>query len=154
MFFPNSQGLLKIVLPPNRRVMWEPWNLENTWKYASLGRPKPPLNSSQTLQNRAWSAPRRHFEQMLNLRRLKSRLPHSRRRHCGPTWLQVGGPRSSKIEAETRKKRCWKTTHFWHRFWKGSGLVLEGFLRVFLSEKWMHLAKTRFSRKRETYQFY
>ena len=33
-----------------------------------------------------------------------------------PTWLQLGSPRGSKIEARTRKNRCQKTTRFQHRF--------------------------------------
>ena len=45
-----------------------------------------------------------------------------------PTWLHLGSPRTSKIEAETRKNRCWKTTHFRHRFLEGSDLILERFL--------------------------
>ena len=48
------------------------------------------------------------------------------------TWLQVGGPKPVEIEAETRKNRCQKTTRFRHRFWKGSDLVLDGFLVGFL----------------------
>ena len=60
---------------------------------------------------------------------------------------QVGtqvGPRRSKIEAEAWKKRCWKTTHFRHRFWKGSGLVLEGFWGRLFKGKLTKIAKTRF----------
>ena len=44
-----------------------------------------------------------------------------------PTWLHLGGPNPSKIEPETRKKRCSKTTRFWHRFLKASDLILGGF---------------------------
>ena len=47
-----------------------------------------------------------------------------------PIWLQLGGPRPSKIEARTRKNRCQKITCFWHRFlgartsfWKGFGTI-------------------------------
>ena len=58
-----------------------------------------------------------------------------------PTWLHLGGPRGSKIEAQTPKNRCWKTTHFQHRFWRGSDLVLEGFLVGFLEQKCMPKAK-------------
>ena len=57
-------------------------------------------------------------------------LPAARR-----TWK----PKTPKIEAETRKNRCWKTTHFWHRFWKGSDLVLEWFLKGFLD--WRRMPK-------------
>ena len=44
-----------------------------------------------------------------------------------PTWLQVGGPRGSKIEAEPRKNRCRKTTRFRDRFLGCPGMVFEGF---------------------------
>ena len=44
------------------------------------------------------------------------------------TWLHLGGPRPSEIEAETRKNRCWKATRFWDLFLKGSDIVFQGFL--------------------------
>ena len=44
-----------------------------------------------------------------------------------PTWLQLGSPRPSKIEARTPKNRCWKTSSFQHRFLKGSNVVFKGF---------------------------
>ena len=59
------------------------------------------------------------------------------------TWLHLGGPRGSKIEAKTLKNRCWKTTRFQHRFWKGSDLVLEGFLVGFSNRKCMQKAMWR-----------
>ena len=68
-----------------------------------------------------------------------------------PTWLHLGGSRPSKIEAKTRKNRCWKTTHFWHRFLKGSDLILERFLESFwnpsstsahVCRKWSDVNKT------------
>ena len=67
------------------------------------------------------------------------------------TWLHLGGPRGSKIEAETRKNRCWKTSHFRHRFLEGSDLILERFLVGFLDllrplahvcRKWSDVNKT------------
>ena len=65
----------------------------------------------------------------------------------GPTWLHCGGPKPSKIHPKTCKMRCQKTTRFSNRFWKGSGLVLEGFLRFFKRQirancKSIFLAKT------------
>ena len=75
---------------------------------------------------------------------LKSPPKNRFRKVLGPkclTWLQVGGPRGFKIEAKTLKNRCWKTTHFQHRFWRGSELVLEEFLVGFLEPKCMPKAK-------------
>ena len=46
-------------------------------------------------------------------------------------------PEPSKIDVE--KTRC-----FWHRFFKGSDLVFEGFLDAFLKEKYTKIAKTFF----------
>ena len=68
--------------------------------------PKPSQNPPQSLQNRPWRRPRRYLPKTLNLRRLPSRLPYRRRSHFEPTWLHLGGPRGSKIEAKTRKNRC------------------------------------------------
>merc|ERR1712094_27276 len=48
-----------------------------------------------------------------------------------PTWLQLGGPRDSEMEARPPKNRCQKTMRFGYRFWKGSDLVSEGFLTDF-----------------------
>ena len=68
-----------------------------------------------------------------------------------PTWLHLGGPRGSKIEAETRNNQCWKTTHFRHRFLEGSDLILERFLVGLLDlsrplahvcRKWSDVIKT------------
>ena len=65
------------------------------------------------LQNRGLRPPKSSpepsktpFLKTFNLGSLKSKLPYRRRGHFEPTWLQVGGPRPSKIEAETRKNRC------------------------------------------------
>ena len=59
-----------------------------------------------------------------------------------PICLQLGGSRPSKIDAGTRKSRCPKITCFWHRFFKCSGFILEGFLDDFLKESsrklWQH----------------
>ena len=69
--------------------------------------------------------------------------------HCNfrrifiPTWLQVGGPRGSKIEAKTRKNRCWKTTRFRHRFLEGSDVVLGRFLVGFGDQKCMRKVMSR-----------
>ena len=51
-------------------------------------------------------------------------------------------PQTSKIEPKTRKNRSLKTIRFWHRFWKGLDVVLEGFLVGFLNEKRVKTAKT------------
>ena len=51
-----------------------------------------------------------------------------------PICVQLGGPRPPKIDARTRKSRCPKITCFWHRFFRCSGFILEGFLAVFLKE--------------------
>ena len=72
-------------------------------------------------------------------------------RNFEPTWLHLGGPRGSKIEAETRNNQCWKTTHFRHRFFEGSDLIFERFLVGFLDlsrplahvcRKWSDVNKT------------
>ena len=63
-----------------------------------------------------------------------------------PTWLHLGGPRLSKIEAKTRKNRCWKTMCYRHRFWERSALVLEGFLKGFVNEKWTNMASVFFAK--------
>ena len=70
-----------------------------------------------------------------------------------PTWLHLGGPRPSQIEAKTSKNRCWKSTRFRHRFLKGLDLVLEGFLDDFWKEKCTKFAQTCFSRKPEKHWF-
>ena len=75
-----------------------------------------------------------------NLRRFKSRLLYARRRHFEPTWLQVGGPRASKIEAKIRKNRYWKTTCFRDRFLGRPGMVFNRFLDGFLDPKSMQKA--------------
>ena len=59
-----------------------------------------------------------------------------------PTWLQLGGPRPSKIDAKTRKTRYKRITRFWHRFFHRLDLILEGFLNDFLKEKHMSFVKT------------
>ena len=70
-----------------------------------------------------------------------------------PTWLHLGGPRGSKIEAKTRKNRCQKAMRFSPRFFSGSGLVLEGFWRRFWMEKLLKIAKVRVSRNPWKYAF-
>ena len=65
-------------------------------------------------------------------------LPAARR-----TWLHLGSPRPSEIEAKTRKNRCWKTTRFWDRFCKGSDIVFQGFLVGLLDPKSMQKATWR-----------
>ena len=50
----------------------------------------------------------------------------------------------SQIEAKSLKNRCLKTSCFWHRFFKGSDLVLEGFLVGFFDQKCMKFVNTRF----------
>ena len=68
-------------------------------------------------------------------------LPAARR-----TWLHLGGPRPSEIEAKTRKNWRWKTTRFWDRFCKGSDIVFQGFLIGFLDPK--SIAKKQLEEKR------
>ena len=68
------------------------------------------------LQNRAWSPPRRNFEKRFNLRSLRGGGSNSDFCDFWPTWLHLGGPRGSKIEAKTLKNGCWKTSRFQHRF--------------------------------------
>ena len=57
-------------------------------------------------QNRAWSPPRHNFEKMLNLRSLLGPTAFRSGPHFEPTWLHLGGPRPSKIEAESLKNGC------------------------------------------------
>ena len=64
--------------------------------------------------------------------------------HFRPTWLQIGGPRPSKMKAEILKNRCWKSTYFQHWFFKGSDVVLEGFLVGFSKPKRMPKVKSWF----------
>ena len=54
---------------------------------------------------------------------------------------RLGGPRFSKMETQTPKIRCWKTSSFQHRFLKGSDVVFEAFLVGFSIRKCM--PKTR-----------
>ena len=68
---------------------------------------------SQTLQNRGPRPPKSSpepfktpFLKTSNLRRLKMTTILKVLRPKCPTWLHVGGPRPSKIEAGTRKNRC------------------------------------------------
>ena len=107
-------------------------------------------NRSKTIQNRVpgppklrLEPPRRHFLKTSNLRRQKRSCGKTLGGHFRPTWLHLGGPRCSKIKAETQKNRCSKTIHFWHRFLKCSGLVLAGFLIGFLDQKSMQKATWR-----------
>ena len=51
--------------------------------------PKPSQNPPQSLQNRPWRRPRRYLPKTLNLRRLPSRLPYSRRSHFEPIPLKA-----------------------------------------------------------------
>ena len=67
----------------------------------------------RTLQNRGPGPPKSSpepsktpFFKDLQLKRVKMGNPRSFWRPKLPTWLQVGGPRPSKIEAKTRKNRC------------------------------------------------
>ena len=48
--------------------------------------------------------------------------------HFGSKLEAQEAPQTSKIQPQTQKNRSLKTTRFWHRFWKGLALVLEGFL--------------------------
>ena len=91
----------------------------------------------RSLQNQGRSPPRRSCYKTFNLRRLKMTTRPNFWRPKWPTWLHLGGPRPSKIEAEAVKNRCSKTTRFWHRFLKGLDVVLEGFLIGFLDHKRM-----------------
>ena len=61
-----------------------------------------------------------------------------------PIWLQLGGPRPSKIEARTWKNGCQNVTRFWHRFCGHSDLILERFLSDFLQEKYTKTVKACF----------
>ena len=61
--------------------------------------------------NQPKSPPRRHFEKRVNLKSLPPPFLTLILIVLEPTWLQVGGPRPSKMEAETRKNRCSKTMH-------------------------------------------
>ena len=42
-----------------------------------------------------------------------------------PTWLQVGGPRGFKIEAQTLKNRRWICAAFLHRFFRVWASILK-----------------------------
>ena len=127
------------------------WRLENRGLQPSKSRPRAfkieagaSKIEARSLQNRAWSPPRRHFYKTCNLRRLWKATALI---FCGPrwpTWLQLGGPRGSKIEAKTLKNRCWKKHRFWHRFLKGSDVVFEWFWVGFSDPKRMRKAKMRF----------
>ena len=66
-----------------------------------------------------------------NLRRFKSRLLYARRRHFEPTWLQVGGPRASKIEAKIEKIDIKKQHVFEIDLWVARAWFLIGFWMVF-----------------------
>ena len=106
------------------------------------------------VQNRALGPPKSspersktRFLKTSNLKSFRGGVLFTKQPLLNPTWLHLGGPRSSKNEAETRKYRRWKTMRFWHRFWKGSGSVLEGFLEGFVKENLSKSAKTRFWRK-------
>ena len=46
------------------------------------------------------------FLKIFNLRRLQRSCGKTLGKHFEPTWLQVGDPRPSKIEAKTRKNGC------------------------------------------------
>ncbi len=70
-------------------------------------------NRPKTLQNRGPGPPKSSLEpsktpflQDIYLKKVKKELHHNFLRPKWPTWLHLGGPRPSKIEAETRKKRC------------------------------------------------
>ena len=106
-----------------------------------------------SLQNRSPEPPKSSLEpskmqflKNLNLRGSKRSSAKGIGGQNEPTWLQVGGPRPSKIEAETRKNRCWKKHGFWHRFSKSSDLVLERFLVGFFDRKCTEITKKRFLR--------
>ena len=58
------------------------------------------------LQNKDRNLPTHNFLRTSNIKRFKSRLPHCRRNHFEPTWLQLGGPRGPKIKAKSLKNRC------------------------------------------------
>ena len=75
--------------------------------------PKPSQIEPRGLQNRALEPPKSRSEpsKKLSLKDLQLKTaPRSLRdnvwRPKYPTWLFFGGPRGSKIEAETQKKRC------------------------------------------------
>ena len=78
---------------------------KNSWKWRKIV-PRPSKIEPWGLQNRAWSPPRRYFSKTFNLRRLPRSTVQKVLKPKWPTWLQLGGPRPSKIEAETRKNRC------------------------------------------------
>ena len=127
-------GSLGILATNVKKIVPEPVQIE----------PRGLKNRAWGFQNRAWSLPRRYFFKSFNLRALNMSLFKT---FVGPkwrTWLGLGGPRPSQIEAETRKNRCWKTTRFWHRFLKGSDVVLEGFLEGFWEQKYVKFTKSRF----------
>ena len=106
--------------------------------------PGPSEIESRGLRNWVRRPLRRHFPKTFNLRWLLEGCIFMSGKHFEPTWLHLGGPRGSKIKAQTWKNRCWKTIRFRHRFWRRSGLVLQAFLKRFLNGKIMKIAETRF----------
>ena len=70
-------------------------------------------NRPKTLQNRGPGPPKSSLEpsktpffNTFKLRRHKKRTEHFEKSIFRPTWLHLGGPRGSKIEAKTRKNQC------------------------------------------------
>ena len=89
-------GFLGIVATNLKKIVPEPVQIE----------PRRLKNRAWGFQNRAWSLPRRYFLKAFDLRALNMSLFKT---FVGPkwrTWLQLGGPRPSQIEAETRKNGC------------------------------------------------
>ena len=89
-------GSLGILATNLKKIVPEPVQME----------PRRLQNRAWGFQNRAWSLPRRYFLKAFDLRALNMSLSKT---FVGPkwrTWLPLGGPRPSEIEAETRKNRC------------------------------------------------
>ena len=103
-------------------------------------------NRVQRLQNRARSPPRRYFLKTSILRALQGSCIFMSGEHFEPTWLHLGGPRGSQIEAKTRKNRGSKTRRFSRGFFNPPVLVLEGFWGGFLKPKRIQNVKTQFLR--------
>ena len=60
------------------------------------------------------------------------------------TWLHLGGPTPSKIEAKTWKIRCSKMMRFSHRLFSGWDFVSAWFFRCFLEAECQKIATIRF----------
>ena len=62
-------------------------------------------------------------------------------------------PKAPKMERQTRKNRCLKTSRFQTRFFHGLGVIFKGFFNDFLKAKICQIVKSNLSKKLKNNDF-